>query len=121
MAEKKKEGGVPEGQTKYCEGCGKKIHAKAKTCPYCGYGKESKDASEKSNKKTLAIVGLILNIFVLPGLGTIIGGETRKGVIQLVLFIVSIPLMFILIGIPLAIAIWIWALVTSINQLKRAE
>ena len=121
MAEKKRKEGIPEGQAKYCEGCGKKIHVKAKVCPHCGFGKDSRADSDKSNKKTLAIVGLIINIFVLPGLGTIIGGETSKGITQLVLFIVSIPLMLILIGIPLAIAMWIWALVTSINQIKNTD
>lgn len=114
---KKHEGRVPEGQTKYCEGCGKKLHVDAKTCPHCGHTSVSK----KSGNKTLAIVGLILNIFVLPGLGTLIGGDVKTGIIQIVLVVVSIPLMFVLIGIPLLIGVWIWALVSSINQIKKAE
>jgi len=69
-----------------------------------------------ADKKTMAIVGLILNILVLPGLGTIIGAIENKpymnqGIIQLVLFLIGIPLTFVIIGIPLMIAMWIWALV----------
>ena len=120
MAEKqKKEHGLHESQAKYCEGCGKKIHVNAKTCPHCGY--TTKKSEEKATKKTLAIVGLILNVIIWPGLGTIIGGDVGKGIGQMVLFLISIPLIFILIGIPLLIGVWIWALVSSINQIKRSE
>ena len=72
-------------------------------------------------KQGLAIAGLILNIIVLPGLGTIVAGKTKTGVIQLVLFIIGIPLALILIGIPLMIAMWIWALVSSIQIIKTVE
>lgn len=82
-----------------------------------------KRGSEKKKKdtKTMAILGLILNLIILPGLGTIVGGETKKGVWQLVLFLIGIPLTFIIIGIPLMIGVWIWALVTSIQQLKDSD
>ena len=78
-----------------------------------------------ADKKTMAIVGLILNIIILPGLGTIIGAIENKpymnqGIIQLVLFLVGIPLAILLIGIPLMIAMWIWALVSGIKMVKEA-
>lgn len=78
-----------------------------------------------ADKKTMAIVGLILNILVLPGLGTIIGAIENKpymnqGIIQLVLFLIGIPLTFVIIGIPLMIAMWIWALVSSIKMVTEA-
>ncbi len=73
----------------------------------------------ETNDKTLAIVGLILNVLVLPGLGTIVWGDTKKGVTQLVLFIIGIPLSLILIGIPLLIGVWIWALISSIDKVKQ--
>ena len=118
MAKKDEAEGLPESQTKYCGGCGKKVHINAKTCPHCGYNLES---SAKFSNKTLAIIGLILNIFIWPGLGTLISGNVGTGVAQMILFLVSIPLMFVIIGIPLAIGIWIWALVSSISQIKRVE
>lgn len=79
--------------------------------------------AEKKKKPSqgIAIAALLLNILVLPGLGSLIGGRTTAGIIQLVLFIIAIPLSFILIGIPLIIAMWIWALVTGIQLIKEAE
>ena len=70
----------------------------------------------EANKKVssgLAIVCLILNL-ILPGLGTIIGKRTVEGIIQLVLYVISIPLCFVVIGFPLAIGVWIWAVIDSI-------
>jgi TM2 domain-containing membrane protein YozV len=78
-------------------------------------------AENKDN--TMAIVGLILNIIILPGLGTLVGGGKSRvttGILQLVLFLVGIPLSIILIGIPLMIGMWIWALVTGIQMVKEA-
>ncbi len=71
--------------------------------------------------KDRAILALILNVIVLPGLGTIIAGDTNTGVVQLVLFLVGIPLSFVLIGIPLMIGMWIWALITGIQMVNRPE
>ncbi len=79
--------------------------------------------ADKPQKPTqgIAIAALLLNILVLPGLGSIIGGRTKVGIWQLVLFVVGIPLAFVIIGIPLMIAMWIWALVTGIEIIQSAE
>jgi TM2 domain-containing membrane protein YozV len=79
-----------------------------------------KPVEKKKPTQGIAIAALLLNILVLPGLGTIIGGRTKHGVIQLVLFIIGIPLAFVIVGIPLMIAMWIWALVSAIQILKEA-
>lgn len=118
MEKKSKEQGIQAGQAKYCEGCGKNIHLKAKVCPHCGY---TTKAEKIATNKNLAIVGLVLNIILLPGLGTIVGGDTGKGIAQIILLILSIPLWFVLVGIPLTIAVYIWAIVSSIDQIKRSE
>ena len=83
----------------------------------------SKNSSRQTaNKtKTLAIVALILNILILPGLGTLIAGKTKTGIWQLVLAIIGIVLSLILIGIPILIAAWIWGLVTGIYLVKEAR
>lgn len=76
---------------------------------------------KKKPSMGLAIAGLIINVIILPGLGSLIGGRKRDGVIQLVLYIVGIPLMFFfLLGLPLMIAMWIWALVTGIQMIRAA-
>ena len=69
----------------------------------------------------LAIASLLLNVLILPGLGTLIAGRTKTGVWQVVLTIISIPLILILIGIPLLIGVWIWGLVTGIDIVKESD
>jgi TM2 domain-containing membrane protein YozV len=82
-----------------------------------------KTPKKKTKKPTqgIAIVALLLNILVLPGLGSIIGGKTNPGTAQLILFLAGIPLSLVLIGIPLIIAAWIWGIVTGIEIIKESE
>jgi TM2 domain-containing membrane protein YozV len=77
-------------------------------------------AAGSSDKKTWAIVGLVVNVLLMPGLGTVIAGDTTTGVKQIILFLIGVLLSLVLIGIPLVIAAWIWALISSINQLQAA-
>ncbi len=70
--------------------------------------------------KSMAIAALIINIFI-PGLGTLIGGDRKTGLIQLIILLIAI--LFRLIGlIPLNViayvAVWIWALIVSIKMLR---
>jgi TM2 domain-containing membrane protein YozV len=79
--------------------------------------------ADAKKDNTMAIVGLILNIIILPGLGTLVGGGKSRvttGILQLVLFLIGIPLSIVIIGIPLMIGMWIWALVTGIQMVKEA-
>ena len=78
----------------------------------------------------IAILALIINIFFLPGLGSIIGGETKKGIIQMVsyigLFIIMAVVMIMgsliwLAFIPLIFAVWIWSIVTGVKLIQGAE
>jgi TM2 domain-containing membrane protein YozV len=79
-----------------------------------------KRAPRVTKQHKLAIAGLIVNLFI-PGLGSIIGKKKREGIVQLIIFIVGVILSPILIGIPVVIAMWIWALVTSIQMVIEAE
>lgn len=69
----------------------------------------------------LAIVALILNILIIPGLGTLVAGRIRSGVWQIVLAVVGFILSFVLIGIPILIAAWIWGLVSGVRFIQEAE
>lgn len=75
----------------------------------------------KKPSQGIAIAALLLNILTIPGIGSLVGGRTSTGVIQLVLSIIAIPLMFVLIGIPLYLGMWIWGIVTGVQILKEAE
>lgn len=83
--------------------------------------------SKTSEKTTfnIAILGLILNILVFPGLGSMVGGRIKTGVIQFILMIVSILLditiIGLLLGLPLGFGIWIWSLVTSIQVVQDSQ
>ncbi|MEM3405465.1 MAG: hypothetical protein QW117_00615 [Candidatus Pacearchaeota archaeon] len=78
-------------------------------------------AKKEKISRDIAIVSLLINILILPGLGSLIGGKTDEGIIQLILFLIGIPLSFILIGIPLIISMWIWALITGIKLIQEAK
>ncbi|MBD3252548.1 hypothetical protein GF386_02355 [Candidatus Pacearchaeota archaeon] len=95
-----------------------------------------KQVTKQPKKKItqgLAIVSLILNILILPGLGTLIGGKTKDGTYQLIIFLGSFLIGFLLtvtiigavIGIPLIIigpiAAWIWGIVSGVQLIEESE
>jgi len=57
-------------------------------------------------------VSLIVSFF-LPGVGSIINGDTNRGILILALYLVSALAIIVLIGIPFAIGIWIWGMVDA--------
>lgn len=63
----------------------------------------------------MKVIAIIINIF-FPGVGTLIVGKIGTGVIQLVLSIIAAVMiatgLLSIVGIPLAIGVWIWALVS---------
>ncbi|HEX9105103.1 MAG TPA: hypothetical protein VF997_22985 [Polyangia bacterium] len=67
-----------------------------------------------------AVTALVLNI-IIPGVGSLVAGRTSQGVVQLVLWVVSFPLMFVLIGFPMLFAVWIWSLVSGIQILEESK
>ena len=86
----------------------------------------------KGGSQALSIIGLILNLAILPGLGTIVGGRIKEGIWQIVLLLGSIILGLLLtltaigaiIGVPIIIlgpaVIWIWALISGIKMIQEA-
>ena len=79
-----------------------------------------KKVSSKQMDQGIAILALVLNVIILPGVGTLVAGDTKKGLWQLILALISLPLMIVLIGIPLYLGIWIWGLVTGIKYVKAS-
>lgn len=73
------------------------------------------------DNKTLALLALLLNVLVWPGLGSIIGGRKTEGVWQLVIAIVSIPLMLVFIGFLTFLGAWIWSLITGIQLVQQTN
>jgi TM2 domain-containing membrane protein YozV len=63
-------------------------------------------------------IGVLLSFFI-PGLGSMVNGSAGRGVLILVLYIVGWVLSFFLIGIPILIGAWIWALVDGYTSAQR--
>ena len=103
-----------EKQTKFCSNCGSEIEVKAVVCPKCGVQVQNTSFTQEINP-TLAI---LLNFFI-PGLGHIYSGLTHKGIIILVLYIISCILIMAFIGFVLILIIWIWALI-DVNKCVKA-
>lgn len=75
----------------------------------------------KKPSEGIAIAALLINVMVLPGLGSIIAGKTSTGVKQLVLFVVGIPLTLLLVGIPMMLGAWIWGIVTGVQIVNESQ
>lgn len=71
--------------------------------------------------ETTAIICLLLNILILPGLGSLIAHRSKVGIWQLIIAIVSVPLMFVVIGFFGWAAAWIWSLMTGLDIIKKAK
>lgn len=69
----------------------------------------------------LAIAALLINILVIPGVGSLIGGRTQEGVAQIVLLVAGIFLLLILVGFFMIIAAWIWGIVTGVQIVQQAS
>lgn len=66
---------------------------------------------------TAGLLQLIISLIGLPGIGRLYTGYTAIGLVQLVGAIVGWVLTCILIGLPLAIGMWIWGIVDGIIML----
>lgn len=75
-------------------------------------------AKKKNDNVGLKVLGLVLNIVILPGLGTLIGGGKKRqteGTIQLILAVIGWVLLVTIIGAviggPLLFIAWVWGIV----------
>jgi len=60
----------------------------------------------------------ILSFFVM-GLGQIYNGQIGKGVIFIILYVISLLLMFFLIGFITTPILWIWGMIDANRSAKR--
>jgi len=65
---------------------------------------------------SMQLAGILINIFVYPGVGTFFVGKWVQALLQLILFSFGMLLCYTMIGIvigaPLAFFVWIWGIVT---------
>lgn len=109
--------GTPAPKQTFCYACGKNIDPRAELCTSCGVS-QCQNTSGQAHPQ--AALGLILNVF-FPGVGTLVLGQVTTGVIQLALWLLSIPLAFFIIGWPLYFGVWVWALVVGIQAFSSPQ
>jgi len=61
----------------------------------------------------------LLASFFIPGLGTMLNGETGKGIGILAGYLVALLLSLALIGIPFVIGLWIWGMVDAYSGAQK--
>ncbi len=97
--------------------------------------KVSRSKSNKKPSEGMALAGFIINIIILPGLGSIINEKIKEGVWQIILVIIGVILIIVGavtlhstigwgllgLGITLVSAAWIWGLITGIRLVKESK
>jgi TM2 domain-containing membrane protein YozV len=63
-------------------------------------------------------VSLIVSFF-LPGVGSMINGDVGTGVIILIIWLISFPLMFVFIGFLTVVVAFVWGLVDAYQGARR--
>ncbi len=94
-------------------------------------------AAGSKPSKAVAVIALLINLFI-PGLGTILGGKMKHGLVQLLLLwlggiIVTFLGFFLVIASPIAglivamlgclmiLAGWVWAIISGVLILRNAS
>ncbi|CAN5476464.1 hypothetical protein BH11ACT8_BH11ACT8_06280 [soil metagenome] len=72
--------------------------------------------SDKS-KTTAGLLQLLLPFVGICGVGRLYSGYTTIGVLQLVLYLLSFPLIFVFIGFPMLVGVWLWAVIDGVLML----
>ena len=100
-------------------------------CPACGYAGPLPPSHaapvpvRQAPSQAIAIVALVLNLVIWPGLGTMIAGRIGEGLTQGLLFLLAFLLFFTILLIPVSILLWtgmwIWGLVSGIQLIQQAN
>ena len=87
-----------------------------------------------------AMLALVLNFFVLPGFGTVVGKQKKKGFVQMGLMVLAFIILFTSVFFEIffangvtstdivtalilicIIGVWIWGIVSGINMVRQAK
>ena len=85
--------------------------------------RKSSSSGRKSKNKSLAVTALILNILFPLGIGSMIGGKTKTGIWQAILFVIGAIIWIIYdnTGSILCTVSWIWGIVTGIQLVNESR
>ena len=71
-------------------------------------------------RMAIAITSLVINVFI-PGIGSLIGGKVRVGLMQLLLLIIGLFIPWAYVGLVIIAVAWIWAIVTGAKLVKESK
>jgi TM2 domain-containing membrane protein YozV/RNA polymerase subunit RPABC4/transcription elongation factor Spt4 len=112
---------------KYCSNCGSTIDENAEICPECGVKQgrigsyqQVETPTYRQPRYQLKNPGLaaVLSAFFV-GFGQIYNGEIGKGLLLIVVYFISILMIFVLIGFITTPLIWIFGIYDAYNTAKR--
>ena len=108
----------------YCPNCGAGLQFKeAEICPSCGVrikgvsGVELASGYRETKSPGLAAV----MSFFIPGLGQIYNGQIGKGIAMVIASVIFAIMMIILIGIPLYIILWLYAIYDAYDTATKMD
>jgi TM2 domain-containing membrane protein YozV len=114
-------------ETKYCRDCGSEMESNTEICPECGAQQHVEGSYQEIETPTyrqtnypLKNPGLaaVLSAFFV-GFGQIYNGEIAKGLLLIVVYFISILMIFVLIGLITTPLIWIFGIYDAYNTAKR--
>lgn len=87
---------------------------------YAPYGRDPLTGEPYSDKSKVAagLLQIVPAFLGLPlGLGRFYVGSTGTAVAQLLLFLLSVPLILLLVGIPMLAVVWLWVVIDGVRML----
>jgi hypothetical protein len=131
----------------FCSSCGANLAAGSSFCATCGRpvvasGPQGATLSppawaapptqvhvhvapaERPVSVGMAVAGLVLNVLVWPGLGSLVAGEMigwAQGFLTLLGVILIVTIVGIVVGLPRVVGMWIWGIVTGVQLINRAS
>ncbi|MFN3338248.1 MAG: hypothetical protein ACK40Z_00990 [Dietzia sp.] len=83
-----------------------------------GYGAMQPYAPNYGASRKEPALSLVLSFF-LPGLGTLINGQTGKGIGIMAGYFLGVLLSVVLIGIPIMLGFWVWGMIDGYSGAKE--
>jgi len=106
-------------ETKYCANCGSIIDEKAEICPECGVRQPGSTTYQQPvyQQKNPGVAAVLSALWV--GIGQIYNGEIVKGIILIIVYIVSVLLIYLIIGFITTPILWIFGIYDAYNTAKK--
>ena len=104
-----------------CKNCGEEVKDGTKFCPECGAATSQAPAVTRTRtvqtEKSPALAAILS--FLIVGLGQVYLGLNKRGIILFLAAVVSVILMFVLVGFLLWLIVWGYAIYDAFNTADK--